>query len=217
MGRYLPDSTCQQIPAASNRRYLLVAITRGGKCSSFVQYFPIVICGNTVCVTYIFFLTVDITNCTRDWPTQRDHWLVADNEWKHVTRNCSLLGDRLPDVTFNMGDPPIQQWRDISSDYLNELNKWLESAASLHIPGIPSSVSFHETDPEDLWGKVKEFVDDVMDKWYEHVGKPNKLERSAPSGQCANKQVEEWVHSRDDGEELQEEYEEEFNGRCDAR
>ena len=111
----------------------------------------------------------------------------------------------------------MQQWHSLSRDYLNELNKWLESAASLHVPGIPSSVSFDETDPDNLWKKLKEFVNDVMNKWYDHIGKPNDLERPEPSGQCDDKLVEKWVHCIVESEELQDEYEEKFNGRCDAR
>jgi hypothetical protein len=67
-----------------------------------------------------------------------------------VTRNCPLLGNRLPNVTVQKEDPPIHQWFDMAKDYLNELNKWLKSAASLHVPGISSSVSFNDTNSEDL-------------------------------------------------------------------
>jgi hypothetical protein len=141
----------------------------------------------------------------------------TNDEWKNTTRQCSELGHNLPEVTFESDDPPIQQWHSILGDYLNQLNKWLESAASLHVPGIPSSVSFHETDPVTMWKKLKEFTKDVTDKWYEYIGKPNGLTRPEPFGQCDDKLVEEWVGCILESEELQDEYKEKFDGRCDAR
>ena len=148
---------------------------------------------------------------------QRDRWINKTDDWKDVTRNCDGLGDDLPDPIFDSSASSIQQWRKIAQNYLSSLNAWLKAVSDLNIPGIPSSIQFHETDPDKLWDKVKYYVNHFNNLWYEHVGKPNGLVKPTPFGKCDDKQVEEWVHSTSVSDKANSDYEDVFDDRCDAR
>ena len=165
----------------------------------------------------ILFCIVDVSNCTMNWAVQRNRWLGKNDDWKNVTRNCDGLGDDLPDPTFDSSDPPIQQWQDLAQNYLASLNAWLQAASDLSIPGVPDSIHFNETNPDKLWDKIKFYQNHFNDLWYEYVGQPNGLEKPDPFGQCDDKRVEEWVKSNSVNDKADEDFEDVFHGRCDAR
>lgn len=148
---------------------------------------------------------------------QRNRWIGQNDDWKHTTRNCPALGDSLPDPTYNSSDSPTQQWRGLVNGFLHELNVSLKAAADLNVTDIPSSVYFNETDPEKLWNQIMDFLDHVNDLWYKHVGEPNGILKSPQTGQCGDEEVERWVQTTEANEKSQSEFEEAFDGQCDAR
>jgi hypothetical protein len=160
---------------------------------------------------------IDVTNCTMNWDVQRSRWIGKNDDWKNVTRNCDGLGDDLPDPMVDTTDPPIQQWLVLLENFNASLNAWLKAASDLSIPGIPSSIAFNETNPDKLWEQIKFYQNHFNDLWYEHVGKPNGLVKPDPFGQCDNKRVEEWVRSNSVSDTASEDFEDVFDGRCDAR
>jgi hypothetical protein len=162
-------------------------------------------------------LNLDRSNCTTHWSAQRDRWIDIIDNWKNGTRNCDGLGDDLPDPIFEKSAPPIQQWQKIHQNYVDSLNAWLKAASDLNLPGIPSAIQFDETNPHELWDKVKYYFNHFSDLWYEHVGKPHGLVKPTLLGRCNNKQVEEWIHSTFASEKAISDYEDVFNGHCDAQ
>ena len=103
---------------------------------------------------------IDIRNCTDYWPVQRNRWLTEDDKWVNTTEQCPLLGDALPSASYTPSDPPIGQWDSLKDSYIAELNAWLKTASN--IPGVPDTVDFTSTDPDELWDEIKTFLDSVQ-------------------------------------------------------
>ena len=167
-------------------------------------------------MTTLFYI-LDVSDCTKNWPVQRDRWMNDEGDWRDTTKNCESLGNNLPNPVVNTNDPPIKQWEDIVSTYINEVNAWLKDASSLNLDGIPPSVTFDQTDPEELWNALKEFMYRMIDLWYEQIGKPNGLPKPLPLGRCDDMQVQDWFRNRAASNQAEADFKSTFGDRCDAR
>eukprot|EP00118_Oscarella_pearsei_P021145 m.235962 g.235962 ORF g.235962 m.235962 type:complete len:1784 (+) comp40130_c0_seq16:813-6164(+) len=159
--------------------------------------------------------TVDV-ECSNSWPVQRDRWINEYKEWINATETCLGIKVNVTELKLEFDSmSPTQQWIAIRKHFVTGIGVWQTFVAPL-ITDLPASFSVDESESlDEQWNSINEFMNQMSDIWYGHVGDRFGFTRSpTPSRECKDRQTNVWNEYLSREKFAREKYGEVSNGDC---